>query len=44
MWDNYVRICDERGLGLDDLSGGEGDEEEEDEYGDGEDDEYQDDD
>jgi hypothetical protein len=38
MWDDYVRIRDERGLNWEDLSGGEG--EEDDKYEDGEDDEY----
>jgi len=26
MWDDYVHICDERGLSWEDLSGGEGEE------------------
>ena len=45
MWDNYL---DDRDLNWEEMPGGEGDEEDEedekDEYGDGEDDEYQNDD
>ena len=43
MWDDYIRICNERGLGREDLSGDEGEDEDGEDYDD-EDFEYKDDD
>jgi DDE superfamily endonuclease len=43
MWDDYIRICNERGLGGEDLSGDEGEDEDGEDYDD-EDSEYEDDD